>query len=77
MTKKHFKDLAQLVRIARRQEMLGNTTSALQWQTDLIELCKRYNSRFNETTFVDACIPTQHLNRVEDHEEIPTRHSTS
>ncbi len=58
MTKKHFKDLAEIIRIARRWEELGKPWEVAEYEDAIIGMYKRHNPRFNVTTFKQACTPT-------------------
>ena len=65
MTKKHFEDLAEIIRIARRSEQIGYPYNVNDWEESIIQMCQRHNPRFSATTFKLACTPTAHL-AVED-----------
>jgi hypothetical protein len=57
ITKKHFKELAAIVRCARgRFRPDHSATDVIEYfQVELADLCSRENPRFNRATFGVAC----------------------
>ena len=57
MTRKHFEDLAQIIRVARKSEEMGLHWDTAQWEEHLIVLCMSHNTRFDAKRFRKACTP--------------------
>lgn len=61
LTKKHFEDLAEIIRVAKRWEELGKPYDTAEWTSEIISFCRSMNPRFDADKFKRACIPSYYV----------------